>query len=967
MFTAARISEGSTYLRHHLASNDYYSEKERVTGRWIGQGASLLEIDGREIGPKDEAFENLRNNRLPLDPDAKLTPRDSENRIRFFDFQCSGPKSISILALIAGDERLYAAHDRAANVAFAELERFAGCRVRAGAAAHSRDIQPTGNLCAASFRHDASRALDPQIHTHFVVANATYDPVRGRWLALNEFHMIKAIEYAGRVYQNELAREVQKLGYDLEITRKQGRVYDFQIKGVSPALCQRFSKRRADIEKGIAEFVLEKGREPTPAETHVIATSTRGRKLTEISTAAVRDAQRAQLSSAEHQHLQDLRQTAERQAAQGATPPPHDRETAALAAAVEHLFERKSVAQGHEILATALRENLGDVDLDRLKLRLEQPRKEELSLVPLVPSPENPGLGAAYATQAGLRLELEAVRFVNQTQNQFPPLVEKTTGPFSVPRAPLSTEQRDAVQAVLSQRDQIYALRGAAGAGKTTVLREIHQALTHADHRVFYAAPTAAAAKVLREENQFTNATTVTDFIQNVAKKEDLRGAVLVIDEAGLQSNRQGFEILRIAHANRARVLFVGDSQQHVAVEAGDFLKILETHSRLHTVELLEIRRQRQVDYNRAVRAMATGQVAAGMEVLRELGWITEAKDRYIQEAAHEYVRCRDKQPAPEATLLVAPTWSENDRVTAAIRQELRGHLQNEQTVEVVRSLNWTRAQKSSGKNYAPGLILILNQNHGDVKRGQSLTVERAENERVIARDDRGKVHDLPLRFSQKWDVGQARSIGIAPGDLVQLLANDRKQGLVNGRVLQVEKMGADHSLHCRGGVIVPPNFKQWTHGYAVTSHKAQGRTAERVIVCAEKLDAKSAYVACSRGRESCRVFTPDQERLFAGLPRSADRTAALDLIRGAERSPDSPTLLARVRHWAHALAEDLRHRVQIIREEFQKKQTLEQQPQEQKPSLLRQRLLRRGFGPTPGRDSDHDREVEHEDQGPEL
>jgi conjugative relaxase-like TrwC/TraI family protein len=159
MFTMAKIRNGSTYLGNHLTANDYYSEKEAVTGEWTGLAAEKLGLAGRRIGAKDEAFERLRQNRHPL-TGRKLTSRMGAGRIVFLDFQCSAPKSVSMLAVTFGDERLCAAHREAVTVAFAELERFAARRVRAGDAAWSEQTVVTSNLCAARFEHDASRALD---------------------------------------------------------------------------------------------------------------------------------------------------------------------------------------------------------------------------------------------------------------------------------------------------------------------------------------------------------------------------------------------------------------------------------------------------------------------------------------------------------------------------------------------------------------------------------------------------------------------------------------------------------------------------------------------------------------------------------------------------------------------------------------------------------------------------------------
>ena len=192
--------------------------------------------------------------------------------------------------------------------ALAELERFAAIQTRQG---HYKHRHTTGNLCAAAFRHDASRELDPQLHTHFVIANATWDAASQRWLALETHDIFKAIRYCGKVYQNELARECRSLGYEIEQTRNaKGWVEGFEIKGVSEELRLRFSKRRAEVETAIDKFVAERGRKPNPAEISQMASETRSAKLREISTPEVRQFQRSQLSSQELSDLESLKQEA---------------------------------------------------------------------------------------------------------------------------------------------------------------------------------------------------------------------------------------------------------------------------------------------------------------------------------------------------------------------------------------------------------------------------------------------------------------------------------------------------------------------------------------------------------------------------------------------------------------------------------------------------------------------------------
>ena len=133
----------------------------------------------------------------------KLTKRTVTGGIRFYDFQCAAPKSVSIISLF--DRRLVQAHEEAVNEAMRELEKLAAVRVRKGENAMTRNYQITGQIVYARFTHDTSRSLDPQLHTHNVVVNVTKDE-DGCYKALETLEMCRAIRYAGKVYHNHLAR-----------------------------------------------------------------------------------------------------------------------------------------------------------------------------------------------------------------------------------------------------------------------------------------------------------------------------------------------------------------------------------------------------------------------------------------------------------------------------------------------------------------------------------------------------------------------------------------------------------------------------------------------------------------------------------------------------------------------------------------------------------------------------------------
>jgi conjugative relaxase-like TrwC/TraI family protein len=183
MFTAVahkNLADARKYFDEHLAQNDYYAAGEIRPGQWMGAGAERL---GLKENVTREQFHALCENQNPNDGE-RLTQRSQKEGQRrvFYDFTCSAPKSVSVLAVTLDDPRLIEAHEEAAKLAFRELETFAAARVRKHGQPDGPDNRATS--WPASFVHDSSRALDPQLHTHFTVFNATFDKEERCWKAL---------------------------------------------------------------------------------------------------------------------------------------------------------------------------------------------------------------------------------------------------------------------------------------------------------------------------------------------------------------------------------------------------------------------------------------------------------------------------------------------------------------------------------------------------------------------------------------------------------------------------------------------------------------------------------------------------------------------------------------------------------------------------------------------------------------
>ena len=361
-----RLGDAKEYFSEHLSVGDYYTEGQQVLGQWYGEAAEKLGLSGvtrqddfvrlcdnlhPQTGEKLTARQNTT--RLDVGPDGEL--RKNANRRVFYDFTFSPAKSVSIAALVGHDSRIAEAHEQAVTAALGQLQAFAATRVRKRGQCTDRT---TGNIVAAVFRHDTSRALDPQLHTHCIVFNATFDSVEARWKALQNHDMLSAQKFIENVYYHDLSRCLRRFGYGIENQRRG----DFEIKGVSPTLIEKFSKRHQEIDQKTREL-LE--REPEKATGNVaairdhIAHKERARKIKGVTLGELRSSWDRELTDAEKTSLGRL---ATEQPSTAAS-----REALAEKAvtwAEEHLFERRSVVLEHELWRHALEHVRGqEVDL----------------------------------------------------------------------------------------------------------------------------------------------------------------------------------------------------------------------------------------------------------------------------------------------------------------------------------------------------------------------------------------------------------------------------------------------------------------------------------------------------------------------------------------------------------------------------------------------------------------------------
>lgn len=707
---------------------------------------------------------------------------------------------------------------------------------------------------ATAFRHDASRALDPQLHTHLVVFNATYDTVEKAWRALEPEQMYGQSRYLTEVYRNALATQLLTLGYQTRATAN-----GFEIEGVSEEIIRRFSKRRVAIERAETRLVDKLGQRLTNNGRAAVAHATRERKRRDLGPADLVALQRAQLSATELATLQSL--VLNRSVT---SPAPSRAAEELIKLSCEHLFERLSVVEEYEILEQALRFGRGAVELEELRGALRA-------------MPELIRNKGSVTTQEMLRQEKRLIDLVNGSMANSPALHRGFESAAS-----LTSEQRQVVEMVLRSTDGVVGVRGGAGTGKTFTLREIARGIEARGRTAQLLAPTAGAVEVLRHEG-FERAETVQRFLLDASLQERARGQVLIVDEAGMLSLKQMLSLVERCREQGCRLILSGDARQHTGVEAGDALRLLEKRSHFQTARLNQILRQTNVEYREAIQDIAEGRPLRALGRLEKVGAVVEmsGEERY-ERLADDYIASLQQN---KSVLIVAPTWREIERVTEKVRTRLKEAErlpERETVVEVHVPQGWTTAQKRDFRGYAAGQVLVFHTPCKEFNRGEWARVLKVEEDRLRVQKPDGQEVTVTRKQTGCYDVARRKSLAVAKGDQLLLRATRREAGLLTGQLVTVKSTRRNGEVHLTDGRTIPADFKLFTHGYCVTSQAAQGKTADHLYLAVDSASGQAAnlkqfYVSTSRGCEQIKIYTDELPFLRQAVERSGDRVSAVE------------------------------------------------------------------------------------------
>ncbi len=886
--------QARTYHAREFASEqqNYWSRDQQGHSEWQGRLAQQWGLQGA-VG--SEHFARLSEGRHP-ETEAQIVRHQTaktyegkygrevtsvEHRAGW-DATFSAPKSVSLTALVGGDDRVREAHRESVRVALSELERYTQARI-----GNVHAPETTGKFVVATFEHDTARPVEgyaaPQLHTHAVIFNVT-ERESGQTRALQPQELFASQHYATSVYRSELAMRLQGLGYELE----RGKHGQPEIKGYTKEYLKASSPRREQIKDHLRELGIDGA-----GAAQVAAHRTRDRKEL-LSPEEV--LQRHRELAAQHGHQADRVVAQAREHGQRHSYEPDQSRSMghaqqAVTYAREHLFERSAVQNQRDILEAALNRGMGQVSSRQVREEFE--RRAQAGEFRTV---EHTGAGQRYTTAAMLRMEREIVTRMqegNQRGYSDPMLVSPQVRIATEERHPeLNAGQRQAVDEVFLSREKIVGLDGVAGAGKTTTLAVIREGVEAQGYTVEGFAPTSRAAQKLAEAGIETS--TLQKHLTRGQGPDSGERRLYVLDESSLASTKQMHEFVNRLHPND-RVLLVGDRRQHEAVEAGRPFAQLQIAG-MRTVTLEEIVRQKDPELKQVVEQLARGQVIEAVQSLERQGRVHEVKghDDRIAAIAKEYAK------SPESTLVVSP----DNRSRAQINERIHGELQERGLVQreehrvqaLVPRQDLTGAERTWAERYEVGDVLRYSRGSKETGIGKGeyarvTGIDAPSNRITVEIADRHGAKPMHVTYDPRRQQGvsvyreESRSFSVS--DRIQFTAPANDLKVANRELGTIESIGQDGRIGLKmdGGREVqldPRSHPHLDHGYAVTSHSSQGQTAERVLIHVDTelatkdlLNSRMAYVSVSRGAHDAQLFTNDREKLPTALGHDVSHQSA--------------------------------------------------------------------------------------------
>jgi conjugative relaxase-like TrwC/TraI family protein len=952
--------EKETRLAEHQEKIHAYNEerldfhKDVRTGDLHSQIKELKAMDSKD--PKiNKAIRELEKEIKGIAADDRESPqlvRDGKDDHGIathragFDFTFSAPKSVSVAALVLGDNRLIEAHAAATAKALEFMETNLA-QTRDYDEAGTRERVNTGNLTVAQFTHYTSRATaqdkvpDPQLHTHNFIMNMTKNG--DKMMSLEPQQLYAAQKLAGQIYQNELARAAKELGYAVEWDKSGGN-YTFEIKGIDKEIRNGYSGRTNQIEMIVAAKEKELGRSLTPEEKNNITLASREYK-SEQNIDVLRGEWKESFREMGHT-VDSLKQQTQGNMSDKTIA---ENASAAVKMAVENLHANKAVFSQQEIIHEALKAAQGTASLNEIRLALLENTKEMLidaTDTYAVGTHKDNEANKLYSSRHILKAEANIEKAVAEGKNtgaamskeEFAENFEKIEAQkIAEAKAngkdyhSLTDGQRGALEHIATSNDKYIGVQGDAGSGKTTALErmakmaELLRETVGERVELIGLAPTGKAASNI-EADAGIKSSTVDSFLNAPTAPQEGKQQIYLVDESSMLDSVKMEKLVMQAEKSGAKVVFIGDTKQLKPVGAGAMFDRLQKTCQMEFAQVTEVLRQKTDFSKEVVTAFKNVETlkegldrveAEGRLVQAKDGDMNKVRDQFVGSAANDYAK-----HGMSSTVALVSTNKDRHEFNAAIRGKLVEAGVVSKEGKNIAALEAKKLDKTDAKfagNYALGDVLVANRMYGDIQSGSRTTVTAVNREdntvKVSYRNNKAQPREkwLPASNLEHFSAFKEAEKEFAVGDEITFEKNDKKAGVKNGEI------GVIKEIDDKGAFVVerdgretiaidPKEYPYIAHGYAMTVAKSQGQSIDHVHIYADSKDpglsTNAGYVQVSRAKEQITVYTDDRQKLeerykqeqlaqnvgeFVDTKQFADHTDKETVAKSSELDFDNP------------------------------------------------------------------------------
>jgi len=865
MLAKPKITTGKS-AKNYFEKDTYYINNEYEQGSFYGKLKDDLGLE--EFNLKD--FDSILKAQNPLTGEQllKLNKKDldenGERKRAALDLTFAADKSISILYEVASEEektKIRNAFNKSIDVALDYIEEnYSNSKSRDKIAG---DNSAQNKLLFTRFDHSENRNDDMHLHQHCLMTNLIQDE-NGNYKSMEFNQTMLNHQLIGQIQRNEFARNLQEIGIETEILDV--KVGSFKAKGVSQELREEFSTRSKDIKEE-----MERTGETSYEATHAAQKKTAKWKDKNKDRLQIQkdNIERLEKAGADIEQLQKTKDDLKIRTMTAET---------AVDIAIEDLTDKNSVFKKEEIYKHALKVAL-TTDLTIADIVKEVAKKEEIITIS---KDKNQFTTIEVLEKEEYIFSLKDEKNFSITADK--EVVEKAIKSFQIDKGfELKKGQVELAHTILQNDSQFIIAQGVSGAGKSTSLEIVKSVADLENRKIVALAPTGTATTNLAKEARIKESYTVAKFLQ--MQGNDIKDALIIVDEAGMLGLRDTHSLLRVAKENNLKVVFSGDKNQKKSISQGDIFPGMQRNG-FTTVHLDEGNRQKTDLMREAVKNILEKDVTKALEILKDTTREIKDSDERLSAAQEEYLKDRHN------SLLITSTNIDRKQLNKSIRDILvaNGEITNSKIFDTRETPSLSDLEKRSSLHYKVEQKVFLSKNIGSISAGREAKItEINQDDNTITIEHLGKnqvfteVVDLSTAGnSLNQFLETKKEFGI--GDQIITKKNDKKVGMTNGQIGTITDIQKDKitvQFDKKEVTFDIRDYKYLDHAYVISDFASQGKTTNKVIAVANSQAASfnDFYTQITRAKFEAHIITDDMEELQKRAANESTKLNASELI----------------------------------------------------------------------------------------